>query len=769
VLALCLPITARGAKRQLTPPPMGEDIPVKVMRGGSIDIQLRAHEGRGNPLAYEIVREPQSGRLEDFRQADRNRQGSASIVYVHGDDEESIEDEFAFRARGLIGGGLSSPIKVKLRIVDVPPRLGIAPVVDFSAVAGESDVQQLILANEGGGLLEGSIEPAEPFHIEGDGRFSLGRGQSTGLLIRFSPQSTDSIPPQKLSPAPADPGTSVTLKGEAKAPFSASAEPMELGADGSRTGKFSVANLSTSPLALRFEREPKDTANVPETVQVPAGGMSEIPVTIGTEKKGGAVNLRIRITSTHYEQELVVEAPAVPPKLEVVTPELDFLQTDEAEVLVRNDGGVEGDFSLHLPKGIQSLAGAESFHVPPDSETRVLLRLENKKDAKAGDSLIVDLGKGGKVPVPLLFPYPTPSPTPATTPQPQNTPAEEPPKPWKLNEDVKLETSKGKTFITWSRSKDLWANALLETVTAEGSTPYEGAPEDPRWWQAMKAWLSGSTHEAKEAWQEKQQFFGDRLTVPGEKEHEAGSTGTSESPWRLEAISDRDARGADWCWRITAGKESNGTQEQVSPDFKIDWQTRKLVPAHAESVVPAENSPQPGQTRADEPVLSAKLPFPPSPARAERKIETAAVVPERTRATVKLAIEEDPTITGFRLERGEMVANIDPKTEIPMKPEFVPVKHFGNVAIRAIAATEQEGKKLTVVVATIDGLRPGTATFWRLVPLAGEKESTPTAGFLVPTAPPWQFPWRGFFLALLVALLAIVIWLRHRQRTADRR
>jgi len=90
------------------------------------------------------------------------------------------------------------------------------------------------------------------------------------------------------------------------------------------------------------------------------------------------------------------------------------------------------------------------------------------------------------------------------------------------------------------------------------------------------------------------------------------------------------------------------------------------------------------------------------------------------------------------------------------------------VTLSAPAAAEQEGKKLTVVVATIEGLQPGTATFWRLVPLSGDKELMPTDEFLVPTAPPWQFPWRAFFLGLLTALLVSVLWLRHKSRKASR-
>ncbi|MFM8657431.1 MAG: hypothetical protein ACKOD5_09915, partial [Chthoniobacterales bacterium] len=192
---------------------MGETITVRVMRGGSAEITLKAFEGRGNPLEYNLVINPQHGRLGSLRQADSNRQGFASIVYTHDDDENSKEDEFTFKARSLVGGGVSSPIKVKLQIVDAPPKLQVTPRADFSAVAGESDRQQIILANVGGGLIEGRVAPKDPFHVEGADRFSLGRGAMTNIVIRFSPTRPDSVGPQNLARAPADPGATRPLRG----------------------------------------------------------------------------------------------------------------------------------------------------------------------------------------------------------------------------------------------------------------------------------------------------------------------------------------------------------------------------------------------------------------------------------------------------------------------------------------------------------------------------------------------------------------------------
>ncbi|MFM7375813.1 MAG: hypothetical protein ACKO39_11770, partial [Chthoniobacterales bacterium] len=340
--------------------------------------------------------------------------------------------------------------------------------------------------------------------------------------------------------------------------------------------------------------------------EIPPQSTAQIPVTISSGKAGGTFNLGVALSSPFHRQDLTFEVPAVPPRLELVTPGLDFRKSNEAVLIVTNSGGTVGRFSVEFEAGgnIKSIEGAQNFAVEPGQMREITLLHERKKKTQDPEFLEVLLGKEGKVPVPLLFPAPEPSPSP-TPAKPQAVEQKDDPQP------------------------------RAEAAVAEASR-----------------------HEERSA-------------------------------------------------------------------------PRSIV-------------------------------------RAARKIEAATVIPERTSATVTLAIEEDPEISGFRLERGEIVAAMDAKTGIPASPEFMPSKHAGEISISTPAAAEHKGKKLTVVVATIDGLQPGTATFWRLVPLSGDKELMPTDEFLVPTAPPWQFPWRGFFLGLLTALLASVLWLRHKSRKASR-
>lgn len=597
LLWLATPHHAICKPRELLTPPVGETITERVMRGGSVEMTLKAFEGRGNPLEYVVDSSPQHGRLGEIRQADKNRQSFASVVYTHGDDEDSTSDEFTFRARALVGGGVSSPIKVKLQIIDAPPKLQVTPVVDFSAVAGESDRQQIILANEGGGLIEGRIAPKEPFQVEGEGRFLLGRGQMTNIVVRFLPQSAETVASQKISPSPADPDAKITLRGEARVPLAASAEPMQVQPDGSRTGKIKITNFSDSVIAVNLSTPPDSDVEVKSVANVPAKGAAEVALAIGRERASGEKVIGVTVSSTFGRQDLQVLVPAVPPKLELVMHQLDFRESKETDLSIMNKGGVEGRFTFELPEYIKSIEGAESFAVKPGKIMNVRLRLEKRNDAQTTEAVTVNLGSSDKVMVPLLLPLAEPTPLP----------------------------------------------------------PPELAQESQR-------------------------------------------------------------------------------------------------------EIPGENSSKP-QTD----IMAPSLP----PERATRKIRSLSIAPERTRAEIHLAIDQDPSITGFRLERGWYDVAVDPRTGRPLMPRFVPLEQSEPTISLNITSAEKDGRKLTVVGTTVEGLQPGTSTLWRLVPLSNGKAMEPTETFMVPTALPFQLPVRGLVLCFMGIFLAAVLWARHKQRRAE--
>jgi hypothetical protein len=104
----------------------------------------------------------------------------------------------------------------------------------------------------------------------------------------------------------------------------------------------------------------------------------------------------------------------------------------------------------------------------------------------------------------------------------------------------------------------------------------------------------------------------------------------------------------------------------------------------------------------------------------------------------------------------------DEQTGLPYAGDFIPQPHPAQVQLLGTSTIEHEGRELTVLVADIEGLTPGSASLWRVVTMADGQDRWPTGEFQVTTLPPWQFPWRSAFLAAACIALVAVLYLRWR-------
>jgi hypothetical protein len=130
---------------------------------------------------------------------------------------------------------------------------------------------------------------------------------------------------------------------------------------------------------------------------------------------------------------------------------------------------------------------------------------------------------------------------------------------------------------------------------------------------------------------------------------------------------------------------------------------------------------------------------------------------------VQVAFDSSLGIRGFRLERGAMIAQIDPKTGIPQAPRFEKIDPPGaKVEYLGLAEGEADGKKFTICAARIRELQPGSRTYWRIVPEGEKGGLPPTTVMLVDTLPRPPFPWNTVLLSALVLLLVGVLYLRWR-------
>jgi hypothetical protein len=145
------------------------------------------------------------------------------------------------------------------------------------------------------------------------------------------------------------------------------------------------------------------------------------------------------------------------------------------------------------------------------------------------------------------------------------------------------------------------------------------------------------------------------------------------------------------------------------------------------------------------------------------KVENARSEARRDSATVQVIFPRDPEANGYRLEHGFNPTLLDKTTGLPYPGDFRVAPHpTAQATVAGMANTEHEGRELTVLLATIEGLDPGTSTTWRVVTMADGKDRWPTGEFIVSTLPPWRFPWRQAMLVAAFVALAAVLYLRWR-------
>ena len=735
------------AEKPRPPRPAGKDIAVDVMRGGSVRIPLRGSERNLNRLEYDQLTQPRHGRLSNLEQYNGpNSQGPGSITYTHGDDDDSTVDTFTFKVKAplskLTGRGV-----VTIRILDQPAILLAPASLDFGEVAvGDPPVRRILeLANIGGGVIQGFVKPPEPFAVEGDGSFVLPRGQSTRIPIIFAPRKVGALS-FPIQPALGDSAV-VTLRGEALAPFQVSpaGDSFAPQQDGSRTAQVDVSNLSRRPLQVSVVLPPDSPVEpLPDLVFAP-GESTRVVLYIPADDKNHLPDFDLRFESDGHAETRRFSAPAIPAELAIVSAP-DFGEIGARRgiprtmLILRNTGGATAAGKLLPHESVTPADGTTAFSMAPGEEYSMPLELRLKKDQPLPTDITLSFqGRDIIVPVTVKLAEPTPTPTPFVSPPP-------PPQPdvaWELNSDIKLEESSESTAVAW-RPKQGWSNFTLQRRPGGSGDWQNYQPPAPH--EGLLGWIQSVARKI-------QKFFSTPI-----KRHDVDAMGAEEEKFS-EAEIDTAAIGSPDLWRLQAIPPNESTARTVTKVFLITDGGLVAAPDAAPTLTPAPTPTPPPTT----PAARAR------PLGPVTEIASAGIKPERRSALLQVAFAPELDVRSFRLERGAMVSQIDVKTGIPQAPVFEKLDPpEATVEILGLAEGEADGRKLTVCLARIDDLSPGTRTYWRLVPAGPDGDLPPTTVLLVDTVPLPPFPWNKVLLFVLFALLAGVLYLRWKINRAPR-
>ena len=728
-LFACLAIffAAQSADSQAKKPervsPKAQNIEVEVARGESVRIPLRGFERNLNPLTYRPLGRPQHGKLSGLEPYNGpERQGPAYITYTHGNDEDSVADTFAFEVKAgttkLTGRG-----RVIIKIRDAAPLLSITPeLLDFGPVAlGDPPVRRVVeLANAGGGVITGFLRPTEPFALEDDGGFVLRRGKKTRIPLLFAPERTGEFV-FRLQPFANDPALLV-LKGLAIAPLVLEVEAAVFSAapDQSRRAIAVVKNQSKRPLTVSVGLPPESPVEAVADFALGPGESTEVILRIPSGRKEYVPPFGVRFESDGHAELREFTAPAIPAALRIVaTPDFGAVRPRtvvRASLILGNDGGTPAEGKLLPSESIRPANGATAFNVPPGRELEIPLELRLRPDQSPPTEISVSLlGKEVPIPVTAHLIIPSPTPTPSATPSPTPRPTE-----FALNRDIRFETTPEGPAITWVE-KPGWQDFALQHRTESSSAWQDYHPPAP--------------HEGPLGWL---QSLAGRITkfldTPIERTDPTAEP-SKEAPTGQQLIAESHL-GADQ-WRLVATPEG-GDRRDVALPFRVRDNTLVGIPAQPDHLPPPPTGP-----------VTAHA--------------SAGIKAERFGALLQIAFTRDLGVSGFRLERGAMIAPIDPQTGIPGAPKFKIIDPpEANIEILGLGEVTAEGRKLTLGAARIDGLPRGTRTYWRAVPTGPSGELPPTHVLLVDTLPVPPFPWRAVAIGALCALLAGVLYLRWR-------
>ena len=759
---------AFGARPELVPPPQGKDVTVKVMRGGRAVIPLEAFTRNMSRVVFGIDprRQPEFGRLNAI-QPKEGKLNQATVAYIHGDDDKSTADEFYFTVQRTSGGG-SGRARVKIQIIDPPPILAAPAAIDFGEVViGETPIRTVSLSNLGGGRLPINLKVPEPFQLEADGQFSIGRGKSADVPLSFRPSTAGEFV-SYVQPAPSEPGTKIALRGTALAPIevNAASDTLKLAADGTRSTTIALFNNASqaSDVSVLLPSDVPISAfddEAPATnVKVAPGETRVLTLCIAPENKGAYTSIPVafRVPGPadypgDYATNVELSAPAVPPEVTVIKePDFGVIEegrTAKAQLLLTNSGGVSGDIRIKPQPPVRIVERQEAFTIPAGGSVAVELSARLKKGEALPPHIQIELGgKTTNVPVRAGLAQPAKNLDPSHSPPP--TPAPTPSAPtashgWALNsaDGISIDPDRQATTLRWASSKPGWKDPYLEIcASAYGLwVRYEPLkPAEPGFWSEALAIPGNILAWFKSTFGGIDKSLTDRTDldkVTGENIEKVKDE--IRLPIAAQDINDRAS------WRLTAARQENGEHEPASECFQID--------PNAKILVAAEPPQPPGPTNK---VLLPELTIKGARAKSERRRAFLAVV-----VAYDKSANPDPKAADYQFEQVALQY-----TPAGMQVQAVDSKQTGSSAQTAEVVRAAD-TNLVEVRAVIEGLTPGTRTFWRLKQIRADGDPLVSGEISVSTKPPWEIPWRGILIGISVAALAVILYLRHRGERKD--
>jgi hypothetical protein len=306
-------LSAAPKKDDIPPvdPTVVYDTAVKVLRGGTCEVPLRAISPQGYDVEFKIISQPRTGSLSGPQ---RNSKSSVSYFYTHDGKKNSSQDSFRFKCK-------SGPQKAwgyakATILVEEPPARFAADVssLDFSSVfLGESRTLPVRIKNAGGGLLQGRLKVSAPWSFAGPADLTLAEGETKKILITFDPVSTDTQRGSLVFESGTKPFPEIVLQGVGESRF----EVPEKAAFEQRVGanelRIPVKNRTAEPLSISIHCPLPLEA--PDSIQLAPESSGELVLTLPA-RPFAEKSVLVTVSDEAANHDIRVDLPPPPSRLE---------------------------------------------------------------------------------------------------------------------------------------------------------------------------------------------------------------------------------------------------------------------------------------------------------------------------------------------------------------------------------------------------------------------------------------------------------------------
>jgi hypothetical protein len=374
---------------------MAESAEVRVYRGQSVTIPLKAGGRIPGPLRYVLRSQPTQGALEEIKVSGKN---AAAVIYHHKATSEGTTDSFRFAVQAT-DSPVSAPATITIQIEEEPAKLAAASSMDFGGVpiAGEA-VRQIVVTNTGGTGAQVVPDVEGPWTLKDKSPRTIPPRGRQSWQLTFSPPSAGAFEGSFTIREPRM--TPVRLLGRGIEVLKVlTPEPFILKASAGRRLEISFQNPGKE--SLTFAVGVPEGIQTPGTFSIPAGATTGLLLAVDPAHTGEIKGHLEVAGSGGFKKRLAIAAEPMPADL-IARPAGDLRLTMDSrsrlsgKIELSNQGGQAARLETKIPDGLVVIPDPAQTIIPAGESKTFEVILETNERPASGRMVVEFLPSGGK-------------------------------------------------------------------------------------------------------------------------------------------------------------------------------------------------------------------------------------------------------------------------------------------------------------------------------------------------------------------------------------